>query len=51
MGRNPILRNNEKVEYMKIEVGRLVDMMLAVSKWFYFVSEIFTSEHLKLRNA
>lgn len=52
MGRNKYTAaGGEKIDYMRITVGKMLDVVLGVSKCFYFVSEIFTSEYLKIRNS
>ena len=44
MGRNTgTAAAGEKAEYIRITVGRMVDVVLGVSECLYFVSEIFTS--------
>ena len=52
MGRNTdTTAAGEKIEYITITIGRMVDVVLGVSQYLYFVSEIFTSEYLKIRNS
>lgn len=44
MGRNTdTTAAGEKIEYITITIGRMVDVVLGVSQYLYFVSEIFTS--------
>ena len=52
LGRNKYTTTGEeKIDCMRITVGKMLDVVLGVSECFYFVSEIFTSEHLKIRNS
>ena len=52
MGRNKCTAaGGEKIDYMRITVVKMLDVVLGVSECYYFVSEIFTSEYLKIRNS